>query len=83
MLAGEPPEEIKTDPLYGKAPITVLGNGGGLSDKYDLTGVPHTFYFNRSGRVVLDIDGYSESYLKQLESRLEADLGKAQSASAQ
>lgn len=77
MVAGEPAAEIKTEPFYAGAPVTVLHATDDLIDKYGVTGVPHTFYFDKSGHVAMELDGYSESYIQQLQERLTKDLGSA------
>lgn len=72
IITRETPEVVRQSPEFLKMPVTLITDGSDIFDEYRVDGIPHTFMFDRTGKVVFDLEGYQEGALADLEKRLEA-----------
>lgn len=72
LITREPAAEVRQFPEFSQLPITVLTDGGEIFDEYQVSGIPHTIMFDRSGKIVFETEGFSESGLDKLEQQLSA-----------
>jgi thiol-disulfide isomerase/thioredoxin len=70
LITREPASVVRQFPEFSQLPITVITDGGKIFDEYQVDGIPHTIMFDRSGQIVFDVEGFSESGLDKLEKQL-------------
>jgi thiol-disulfide isomerase/thioredoxin len=72
LITREPATVVRQFPEFSRLPITVITDGSEIFDEYQVDGIPHTIMFDRSGKIVFDVEGFSEAGLSKLEKQLSA-----------
>jgi peroxiredoxin len=70
LIAREDAASLRTIPALAEAPMTLLTDSGHVFDRYGINAIPHTIFFDRSGQVATEIQGYDSSALAALEKQL-------------
>ena len=72
IITRESPTVVRQSPEFLKMPVTLITDGSKVFDEYRVEGIPHTFMFDRTGKVVFELEGFREGALADLEKRLAA-----------
>lgn len=76
IITREPAADVKQFPEFSGLPVTLITDGDKIFDEYQVNGIPHTIMFNRDGKLVFDVEGFSAGGLQELEKQLAAAAGK-------
>jgi thiol-disulfide isomerase/thioredoxin len=71
LLTDESADTLKQFPELTSAPFTYIPDAGKVSSLYGVSGIPHTFVFNRKGEMVKEIEGYDETVIKEIEQHVQ------------
>lgn len=72
LITRETAAEVRQSPEFLRMPVTLLTDGSPVFDRYHIDAVPQTYMFDRSGKSVYEVQGYTEDSLVDLEKKLSA-----------
>jgi thiol-disulfide isomerase/thioredoxin len=72
MLTRESLDEVKPHEALMNSPIPIITDAGDVFDAYGVDGIPHTFYYNRDGKLTHEIQGYGPGELQRIEQDLQS-----------
>jgi hypothetical protein len=81
LLTEEPSDAVRRDLEFGSSGLTFLVEASPVFRSYEVSGVPRLIYFDPSGEVARDVEGFSPEDMKSLDQRL-AQLPAAPTAEA-
>jgi thiol-disulfide isomerase/thioredoxin len=81
LLTEEPSDAVRRDQEFGSSGLTFLVEASPVFRSYEVSGVPRLIYFDPSGEVARDVEGFSPEDMKSLDQRL-AQLPAAPTAEA-
>jgi len=67
LVTDEPADLLKQFPEFTETPLTFITDAEAVKTSYGVSAIPHTFVFNREGKLVKDFPGYSEEVPGQIE----------------
>ncbi len=76
-ISDEPPELLRSDPDISKLPFIILPNKPDALEAYGVKSIPQSFFFDRDGKLVREIEGYDAEALKEVEKHLERESRSA------
>jgi thiol-disulfide isomerase/thioredoxin len=82
MVTKEPAETVKADPELSVLPLRILVDGERIFTSYNVSPIPHLFYFDAEGSLVEDVEGYDEDALARVESHLKSAPARQATARA-
>lgn len=69
LITQETPAEVRPDPT-ASGPIKILVNAADVFNAYGVDPIPHLFFFDKSGKLVKDVEGFSEASLTDVDTAL-------------
>jgi thiol-disulfide isomerase/thioredoxin len=76
VLTDEPAAVIKTHRVMGSAPFTIIADAQETFKKYEVLGIPHSYFLKPNGQV-MEMEGYSNEMMKNLEAEVKKSVGAA------
>lgn len=70
LVTDEPADLLMKFPELTKEPLTYIPNGEDIKTSYGVSAIPHTFVFDREGRMVKQFLGYDENVPAEIEKLL-------------
>ncbi|SRR6266542_987554 len=69
-LSRDPADALKGDSTFSTAPVTYLPSADKIFDQYHVDAIPHTIFFDSSGQVRWDVEGYDEAAIEAIQRSL-------------
>lgn len=70
LLTQEDSTDLDRDPDYSKSPLKIITGADDMFEAFKVNGIPRTILVDKQGEVKLDLEGYNEAGMKQIEELL-------------
>ena len=71
LLTQEPKADLAPYTMLQKSPLTILTDAGPAFDAYQVSAIPHTLFFDASGKLAERLEGLDEAGLDRIEKQLQ------------
>ena len=67
LITRESKGEVLAVGELGRSPLPILVDGGGIAEQYGVTAIPRTVFYDASGKLAMDVEGYDPSNIREIE----------------
>jgi thiol-disulfide isomerase/thioredoxin len=75
IITRETADVVRQSPEFLQMPVTLITDASTIFNEYRVEGIPHTLMFDHAGKLVFDVEVYTEASLAELEKHLAAPEG--------